>query len=68
MEEEGVVCLLVLTSDGCLKVLDAHTGAVLRVIYVGTSVVFRYGSVGTFRGWYYETSHVTDRYLPYNGR
>ena len=36
------MCLLVLTSDGFLKVLNADTGAVLRSIYISTEVVFRY--------------------------
>lgn len=39
--EEREVCLLVLTADGYLKVLNADTGTVLKSVFLSTVIKFR---------------------------
>ena len=39
--EEREVCLLVLTADGYLKVLNADTGVVLNSVFLSTAIKFR---------------------------
>ncbi|XP_019855873.1 PREDICTED: DDB1- and CUL4-associated factor 17-like isoform X1 [Amphimedon queenslandica] len=41
-EEEKEVCLMILTYDGFLKILNADTRKVLRSVYLSTAVPFRY--------------------------
>lgn len=40
--EEQCVCLLMLTTDGHLKVLNADTGQVLRTVYLSSTIKYRY--------------------------
>ena len=46
--EEREVCLLVLTADGYLKVLNADTGAVLKSVFLSSAInnQFRYAGGG----------------------
>ena len=40
--EEREVCLMVLTADGCLKVLNADTGVVLKSVFLSSAIDNQY--------------------------